>query len=103
MTAPHTTSDHPALVLLYSAGGVLALLAGLGLVYLGGQPGHFRSDTLPFDTVLGAVLAPLGALSVAGGVAMRWQWRSVRVWRTLPLMWLLGCGIGAVLVVWLIQ
>jgi hypothetical protein len=81
MTAPHPSPAHPALILFYSAGGALALVAGLGLVFLGGQPGHFRGDTMPLDTVLGAALTPLGALSVIAGAAMRRQWPSARVWR----------------------
>jgi hypothetical protein len=103
MTLPHTSPDHPALILFYSVGGALALIAGLVLIYLGVRPVQSAGDTIPFDTVLGATLTPLGLISVIAGAAIRRQWPSARVWRMLPFMWLLGCGIGAVAAVWLMK
>ena len=105
MTLPHAapSPDHPALIALYSIGGAVALLAGVGFLYLGVSGAHGDGDTVPIDTILGAVLAPFGALSVAGGAAMRWQWRALQAWRMLPFMWLLGCGIGAVAAMWIVR
>lgn len=103
MTLPHTAPAHSALTLLYSVGGALASIVGLCLIYLGVRPFHSLGDTIPFDTVLGATLTPLGVLSVVAGAALRRQWPSARVWRMLPFMWLIGCGIGAVAAVWIME
>lgn len=102
MTTPRVaTTEHPALVLLYLVGGAIALLAGLGLIYLGALPVH--GDTLPIDSMLGVVMAPFGGLSLLSGIALHRHWSSARVWRVVPLGWIVVCGIIAAASAWMLR